>query len=221
MPTAQKVKPRPDVLSKAKQLYLKVQESEQRALVASQKLFLPPSHLLASSQKWPHCCADLFLSPSTPCESFPLGLMLTSACLSFQNPVVSQISSLNPAFVCQRNLFSIGGGENKCLSLSFDSRVQGRGLEIIKPEGPSRKREVGEKIFVVGGCPQVCRAHFSVVLPTFYIHQTHSHYPVCPHLRIRGKVKAIAKPFGKQDSTGFSFKNISWGPRGDGWPGSN
>lgn len=129
-----------------------------------------------------------------PSELSLLGLMLPSACLSFQNSVVSQISPLNPAFLCQHNLLLPKEREgNTCLSLSFDSRVPGRGWGIIKPGGPSKK-ERGGWIFTYIEVPRCAQHTFALFLS--YTSTGHTHTTQCvPVLECGNEVKTIAKAF--------------------------
>lgn len=118
------------------------------------------------------------------------------------SPIVSQISSPNPVFICQHNLFSVGEGKEisfqeemkPLLQLSFrlDSKVQGEGLEIIKPE-----RQRSSKKWL---CPQRDEWKYSVFLgvhDTFFYHSflnctSTGHTPInqsVPTLGIWGKAK--------------------------------
>ena len=166
-------------------------------------------------QDRPRFWVDLSLSPPGPSEWSLLHLMLPSACLSFQNPVVSQISPLNPALVCQHNLLSSKEREgNPCWSLSFDSRVQGTALGIIKPGGPSKKkRERWVKTTYIE-IPRSAQHTFALFFLS-YTPTRHAHTTQCvPVLELGKKVKTTAKAFSKEDNAGFWFLEYLTGAMG-------
>lgn len=81
----------------------------------------------------------LEISPwaATP-PAHPIPLSLTSAFLSFQNPMLSQICSSNPAFVCQCNLFTIGRG-GKCISFRARLKLLLHLILSLDYQGPGKR----------------------------------------------------------------------------------